>query len=219
MAEITINGRRASRLRVLLPLAGAWVADAVVDDGTSLEGAVTVALDGLTLAGAVVRGGVGAEVWTGRIVGGAGGLRRALPATSHRNVTLRAVLDEALRASGESAADDIGDLSHAVTLYQRREAPALFTVADVARAAGYAWRVRPDGRVWMGAERWPAFAPTDVELVGWDDRTGTLRFSGSTLGILPGQTLTAGGRTVRILGVEHQADAERIRTTLATEPA
>ena len=92
-------------------------------------------------------------------------------------------------------------------------------MADVARAAGYAWRVRPDGSVWVGAEPWTAYAPADVELVAWDDRAGTLTLSGSTFGVLPGQTLTVGERTIRVGAVEHRAGPETLRTIVVAEDA
>ena len=105
MAAILVNGtRRASSLRVLLPRVGVWTADLGVDDGETLSGRVTVAVEGaLTLVGSVLRGAVGAEVWTGRLVGGAGGLGRPVAALPHRAVTLSDVLAQALSDAGETA--------------------------------------------------------------------------------------------------------------------
>lgn len=221
MAAILVNGtRRASSLRVLLPRVGVWTADLTVDDGEALSGRVTVAVEGaLTLVGSVLRGAVGAEVWTGRLVGGAGGLGRPVAALPHRAVTLADVLAQALSDAGETAAADLGDLSAAYAHWIRRASVAAHTVADVARAAGYAWRVRTDGSVWVGAEAWTAYTPADVELVAWDDRAGTLTLSGSTLGVLPGQTLTVGGRTIRVGAVEHRAGPETLRTIVVAEDA
>lgn len=221
MASILVNGtRRASSLRVLLPRVGVWTADLVVDDAEGLTGRVTVTVDGgLSLAGTVLRSGVGAEVTSARLVGGAGGLRRPIASVPHRNALLSDVLAAALADAGETAATDLGDLSAVFAHWIRRAAPAAQVVADVARAGGLTWRVRADGSVWVGAETWPAYAPADVELVSWHDASGALLFSGTTLGILPGQTLTAGGRTVRVGGVEHHATAQSLRTTVTTEDA
>ncbi len=219
MAAILVNGtRRASSLRVLLPRVGVWTADLVVDDADGLAGRVAVTVDGgLALSGTVLRSGVGAEVTSARLVGGAGGLRRTIASVPHRNALLSDVLAAALADAGETAATDLGDLSAAFAHWIRRASPAAQVVADVARAGGLVWRVRADGTVWVGAESWPAYAPADVELVAWDDRSGSLVLSGSTLGVLPGQTLTAGGRTVRVGGVEHYATASALRTTVACE--
>jgi hypothetical protein len=221
MASILVNGtRRASSLRVLLPRVGVWTADLAVDDGEPLAGRVSVAVEGLlTLSGTVLRGGVGAEVWTGRLVGGVGGLRRELDALPHRSVTLADVFAQALSDAGETAAPSLGDLSATYAHWIRRAAPAAHAVGDVARALGYAWRVLPDGSVWIGAESWPAYAPADVEFVAWDDRAGTLTLAGSTLGVLPGQALTVGARTVRVGAVEHHVGPETLRTIVATEDA
>lgn len=221
MAAILVNGsRRASSLRVLLPRVGVWVADVTVDDAEGLTGEVTISVDeALSLSGTVLRSGVGAQVTTARIVGGAGALGRSLGALPHRSATLADVFAQVLADAGETAASGLGDLSAAYSHWIRRAAVASHAVADVARAAGYAWRVLTDGTVWMGSEAWATYAPEDVDLVAWNDLSGTLTLSGSTLGVLPGQTLTAGDRTVRVGCVEHHATASTLRTIIAAEDA
>mgnify|MGYP003520349448 CR=1 FL=1 len=45
MAEITVNGLRATLCALTLPRFGAWVADVDVDSAEAITGAVTLAID------------------------------------------------------------------------------------------------------------------------------------------------------------------------------
>ena len=160
---LAANGLPILRASLLRPRVGVWTLDLTVDpgeDGTGLTGAVAVTLGDLTLSGTVVAGEVLPEgVWTGRVVGGAGGLGRTVPALALRACTLADVLGQTLTDAGETLDTTSGDLARPVARWQRVEAPASRTVADVARAAGYAWRTLADGTVWVGADAWAAYTP------------------------------------------------------------
>jgi hypothetical protein len=219
MSEITLNGTPVTSLTVLLPRIGAWTADVELDDATAPTSRVVIAVAGvLSLSGTVARGGAELERWRGRIVGGAGGLKREVPAVSQQGSTLALALADVLRAAGERLASNVVDLSAAAPLWHRIAAPAALAVGDVARAAGCAWRVLPDGSVWVGRETWPEVAP-DVDVIDWRPELGRLELAGDVLGILPGQTLRArADLAVRVGCVEHRATADALRTVVLVEP-
>jgi len=218
MAEITANGLRVTSLSLAIPRLGAWTADIAVDTDTPLDAPVTLVVDGRTWVGGVVRGGVYAGSWRGRLVG-APGLLQPVTATALRGATLALVLDAVLREAGEASASTRATLDAAAPRWHQHAVRASHAVADVARAAGYAWRVLADGAVWVGAETWPAFTPTDrVDVTDEAPETGRLVLAGDTLGVLPGQTLTLPRRDPARVGyVEHRGTADEMRTTVLLE--
>ena len=213
-----------SRLVLTLARTGAWVADLAVDTETPPAGAVQLAADGgPTWAGFVTQGAVLQGEWSGRIVGGAGGLGAVLPPQAYRNATLADVLRDALAAAGETLAADAGDLTAAVALYHRPQATLGQLLADLAARAGYGWRVRADGAVWIGPETW-GDATGDTSQIdvldGRDPSRGTWPLTGDTLALTPGTIVTlvsddAGDMTgIALDTVRHTADAEQVTTTV-----
>ena len=220
MAEITVNGLRATLCALTIPRFGAWVADVDVDSAEAITGAVTLAIDDASWSGAVARGGLVNGSWHGRLVGGAGGLSTALSALAQRGSTLGTVLADALREAGETIAADADDLDAVAPLWHRIAGAASIAVGDVARAAGYAWRVRADGRVWLGSDAWTALTPTGaVDVVEEYPAAGRYVLAGDTLGIVPGVTLTLSRLTVRVGQVEHRATPRELRTVITAEGA
>lgn len=221
MAEITVNGIRATLCALSLPRFGAWTADVDVDSAEAITGAVTLTIDSVPWTGAVARGGLVNGSWQGRLVGGAGGLSTALGALAQRGSTLGTVLADALREAGETVATDAADLSAVAPLWHRVAGAASTAVADVARAAGYAWRVRADGRVWLGSDAWAAYTPAGaVDIVEEQPHVGRYVLAGDTLGIVPGVTLAITGRlSVRVGHVEHRATPRDLRTVVTVEGA
>lgn len=218
MTDVTLNGYGASACSALLPRVGAWSVDLELDTDDAPSGAAVVQIGGeLTLRGTVTSGAVVDGCWRGRVVGGAGGLRREVAAVAQRGGTLALALRDALAAAGEALAPGV-ELNDAAPLWHRLAGPAGAAVADVARAAGCAWRVLPDGSVWVGRETWPAHAP-EVDVVDWRPEVGRLELAGDTLGILPGQSLRArADLTVRVGCVEHRASGDALRTVVLAEP-
>lgn len=220
--EVSLNGLPVTRCTILAPRIGAWAADVAVDTETDIAGAVSLVVEGVTLRGAVVRGGVVYGRWSGRVVGGVGGLLAPVAPVAQYTTTLAVALADVLREAGEALAATSGDLSTNVTRWHRAAGTAANAVADVARAAGFAWRVLADGTVWVGAETWPAATVSGVELLDWRPELGRAELGGDAaalLGILPGQTLTLDAITLRAGCVEHRIDAGEIRTVVFAEPA
>lgn len=191
MSEITINASAAIlRATVHLPLSGVWSAELEVDTDEDITGACTLEADGSTwLSGTVVEGAVSHGLWRGRIVGGAAGLRGTLSPKAYRDATLADVLGDALRESGEALSGTSGALAVACRLWHRTEGAAARTVAAVAAAAGYGWRVLADGSVWLGAESWPDATAADVTLVDRDPSQRRWVLGGDVISLSPGTLL------------------------------
>lgn len=191
MSELTINGSAAIlRATVHLPLSGVWSAELEVDTDEDITGACTLEADGSTwLSGTVTEGAVSHGLWRGRIVGGAAGLRGTLSPKAYRDATLADVLGDALSESGEALSGTSSGLAIACRLWHRTEGAAARTVAAVAAAAGYGWRVLADGSVWLGAEIWPDATAADVTLVERDPSQRRWVLGGDVLSLSPGTLL------------------------------
>ena len=216
----TLNGQPLLALHLVIPRVGAWTADVEVDSdaGPADGAAAALDLEGRVWRGTVVRGAAPYGRWSGRIVGGAGGLARELPPVALANTTLRAVLEEALRAAGETVAPTADALTAAVARWHRTRAPGSTAVAEVARAAGLPWRVLADGTVWLGAETWAALTVADVDVMGREPVVGCTELAGdAALDILPGRTVTLDGAAVRVGGVTHRLDGVALRTSVLEE--
>ncbi|AUX23350.1 uncharacterized protein SOCEGT47_038730 [Sorangium cellulosum] len=83
----TINGHRATTARLHVPYAGVWTAELELDAAVDLSGAVAVKLGALELRGAVFapRTGTFGETTAVRVVAGAGGWARTVPAKHYHN--------------------------------------------------------------------------------------------------------------------------------------
>lgn len=191
MSEITINGSAAIlRATVHLPLSGVWSADLEVDTDEDITGACTLEVDAAAwLSGTIVEGAVSHGLWRGRIVGGAAGLRGTLSPKAYRDATLADVLGDALSESGEALSGTSSALAVAARLWHRTEGAAARTVAAVAAAAGYGWRVLADGSVWLGAESWPDATAADVTLVDRDPSQRRWVLGGDVISLSPGTLL------------------------------
>lgn len=218
MAEITLNGLRVTSVSLAIPRIGAWTADVAVDTPDAITGAAVLAIDGASWFGEVVRGGVYAGSWHGRIMGGSALLER-LPATALRGATLALVLGEVLRVTGLSLASTSGALDAAAPRWHVREAPAAHVVGDVARAAGYAWRMLADGSLWLGVETWPTVTPAaPVDVIDEAPAVGRLVLAGDVLRALPGVTLSLPRRDpVRVGYVELRGTPDELRAVVLTE--
>jgi hypothetical protein len=222
MAEITLTHDGATAavtaLSLLCPRVGQWTADVTLDADAGPSGACSLSLDGRVYTGHVVRGAVYAGAWRGRIVGSAGLLADA-PATALQGATLALVLRDLAGAVGITLAADTGALDAAAPRWHRHTGPASQAVADIARAAGYAWRVRPDGTLWLGSDTWATVTPASpVDVLDELPEAGRITLAGDTLDIAPGTTLALRGRDpVRVGCVEHRATADDVQTVVVAE--
>lgn len=141
---------------------GPWVAELDVDSDAALSGAITIDVDGVTWQGTVVRGELVQGHAHAQVMAGAGGLSQVLDAKFYLGASMRVILDDLMRASGETLASDVDSaiLSYTPNRWARLRGTGTQSLRVVAEALGVAWRVRRDGKVWLGQESWPA---VDIE--------------------------------------------------------
>lgn len=223
MAFATLKGTPVFQGVICIPRVGAWTADVSVDRDTAVTGACTLAIDGgLNLQGTVAMGGV----WLGtahlQVVGGANGLGRTARPQHYRQTTLRAVLGDLLATAGErlAASADPGTLALSLPMWATIAQPIGRMVAalleDTRLPAATAWRVLPDGTVWVGQETWPDSGLvnlTDYQDLAEAPEEGTVELGVEAPRLLPGTTL--GGR--RVSYVEHRLTGEGARTCVWLE--
>src|SRR5690554_802183 len=158
----TIAGQPLISAEITMPGVGAWHADTASDGTTAFSGRVTVEIDGVEFVGTVIRSGVNGGRVLSRIVGGAGGLSRQLPAKNYAaGPTVATVLGDILRESGESlaATAEAATTARALPKWHRSQdttAAALVRLLDGVQAS---WRVLRDGTIWVGSQVWPEAAP------------------------------------------------------------
>lgn len=217
----TLNSYPCDALTLTVPRVGAWTADVELVDAPALTGSVELVVDGRARRGFVHRGGVESGRWRGRIVGGAGGLGAILGPTAFADTTLAVVLEETLREAGEALAPTSGDLTATVARWARIAGPTHHTVADVARAAGYVWRVLDDGAVWVGPETWsPLSLGADLDVIEHDPATGRYDLGGvAAQSIDPGRVVTLDGDVVRVGALEHRLSDDVLRAVLYADRA
>lgn len=216
MTQITLDGAAVVWGTIYQPASGVWVADLDVDTETAPVGRVAIVDDtaGVTLSGTVVSGDVVHGLWSGRVVGGAGGLRVTLPARAYRSPLLSDVLSDVLSEAGETLAADSAALDTVVALWHRTTAPAIDTVRAVATAAGLTWRVTAAGEVWIGADTWPDAPDVDLSLLARDPRHGLYALGGDVLALRPGTVVAvrdeAGDTFVRAQAIRVEVDATNL---------
>ena len=195
MADIVLSSRDGAwqpqdctRGDVLLQYQGNWTATVILADSPDKlpSGRVEVSYFGLSFVGSVARAGTSRDgVCEVLVAGGEGGLWRSLPPLMHDgNPPLRLILAGPrgiLAQAGESLSPDstAAVLDASVAQWPRRAGEAGDLVDDVVREVGAAWRVLPDGSVWVGRDSYEAAYRTTadgrrVELVADADYT-TLR--------------------------------------------
>ena len=187
----SVNGQRATVASVTLPYYGLWEGDVQLATPQIITGTVTLVLGNLSLTGAMYRGAPFAGVTYLRLVGGAGGWRKSVPAQAYANpsatgVRLSTVLGDVASAVGErvnlQADQTIGN-------YYIRE---VGTASGVLRMlAGSEWYVDNAGVTQIGAR--PSSAITSpFTVVSWDAGKGLFDIATEDYASwLPGNTFTA----------------------------
>lgn len=196
-----------------LPRVGAWTADLVVANPEPMTGRVDLQLaGGLTLKGAVARGGVLEKLFHARIVAGANGLRTFVRPKHYTAPSLRVVLSDLLANAGESLSStaDRQALNRQFEHWTTIKMPAARAIRCAIERAGsdLAWRHLPDGTFWLGRETWPESTVTDfTESDGATPEAGVIELSMVAPGLMPGTAI--GGR--RIDHIEYVTTGGRLR--------
>src|SRR5690606_24466378 len=105
--------------------------------------------------GTIVRGNVDRGVWAGRIEGGKGAIRTALPARYYVSQPAKVVLADIAADSGETLSQEIPTsiLGTALPSWTRVAGPTSRGIGDLAAKLGVNWRVLRSGEIWLGPDR------------------------------------------------------------------
>ena len=224
----TLNGKSILSCSLSEPRVGVWSAVVDVDSDESITGSVTLALDGVTWAGTVVKGDHHAGRVHMQVVGGAGSLAKQLDAKYYRGVNLGAVLADVMRETGEtlSATTDSRVRGHNVSRWARPRGKASLTIKQIADELGLVWRVLRDGTVWVGADSWADIKPVydeidrspgrDAALIAPESPTVApgLSFGGKHVSRVTTSTQGGGGLRQEILYGE-QTSGDRVQEDIA----
>ena len=218
-----VNDLPVGKAHITRPRIGPWIADLAIpsDSAAAFEGGVTITLPdaGLSFRGTAHRVGVHHGIVYLRAVGGAGGLDTVLAPKSYRNVSSRIVLQDIASAAGEtlSGSCDPAALDAALAFWTRPRQTARRALFSLLTAlGGPAWRILPDGTLWVGAETWSASdAPFQDE--EFEPHLGRLTIDSGAPTMSPGQTLAYDGQVRRISTVSHEVESDRVRHVLLFE--
>lgn len=223
----TINGERATRVVVRVPGAGAWTADVDLEEAPELTpGVVTIEIPGLSLKGTVVAAEAGTHVLERRVrvVGGAGGWGRMLPARAyHNDAQIRAatVIEDAAREAGETLGTVAPGSTRVGIDYVRHGGLASMALEDA--AGGALWWVTFDGRTYVGTRGTAEADPDRYEVLDFDPRARVVTLvtddlSAVGIGSVLSERLDA-PQTVRAFEIDVQPDAVRVRAWCGPEGA
>lgn len=210
MSTASLNGQRVTSAHVTIPKWGAWYADVSLDVERTITGAATLKIADVTFVGTVLSGGPSNGRSSYRIVGGAGGWGKTVPAASEAD-------DAGVRVATvlTTAAKDAGETLDATTLPGTRLGPAWARHEGPARDAlellvPGAWYVGEDGITRLGAraaEAWKGKA--SLEPV--DKARGVVVLAPETLvGLVPG-AIVAG---IEAVDVWHSVADGKVRSTV-----
>jgi hypothetical protein len=217
VSQVTVNGRPAYWAELRIPRIGAWDADVNVprDGDVEVTGPVEIAIGSLVWKGTARRSGENKGTLHVRVVGGAGGLSRALEPRAYQGVPVRIPLLDLLADAGErlSPTADAGVLGVVLPKWNRSAGPAGIALASLLQASGASWRVLPDGSVWVGRERWEASSLVDYTYIEQAPNAGSLEIVTVEPAVFPGEVFE--GRRVSV--VTHRFEGRRIRTRILWE--
>lgn len=210
MSDFTLNALPVVALTLTVPRRGCWVADLEVPADADIAGVVSLAAGDDAWTGAVARGGVFEGLWRGRVVGGRGGLGRALPARFYRGVPARLVADALCREAGEVLAADAPGLDTYLQAWTRTSGQLGALLGALLGPIGLAWRALPSGDLTTAA--WPAEdVGAEAQELDTDPRDGVTTFAVEGLDILPG--MRAGDRVAGDVVYTLDGAALRARVT------
>jgi hypothetical protein len=234
MSTIALNGSTVISGSVTIPYYGAWVADVIMASSSAVPTTpmgCSLAIGDLTLVGTAVRTASFSGSRSARIVGGAGGWRKALPAKGYSHpggLRLSAVLNDVARESGESVAIASALDREIGTSYARESAKAERTIHLLTNGS---WWVDPSGKTQITTRDGSAVV-SPFTVAGWSGGKGKFDIASEAIATwLPGRTFTAptvsGTQTVsavtitaenegklRLSVLSTSVDTERLRTTL-----
>lgn len=211
-SAVTLNGHAATAALLTIPGVGLWYAGVDLAEAIELSGAVTITVLDTSWRGFVVAGGVVDGRARYRVVAGAGGWGRTLPARAYANDaglrTSKLTADAAAEA-GEPAPTNAPTETRGPH-FNRDAAPASFVLNLL---APHAWYAGADGIVTFGAR--PAVAASALPVTERNPaaRSVTLALADSAVGIVPGIACEFG--TAADVEIEAGPDGLRARLYVA----
>jgi hypothetical protein len=206
MSYATIAGHQIHEAVVVFPRVGRWHVEATCDATEDLAGPVEVTIgDTVTLRGTVDRGTVDNDTMRVRVVGGGGGLSKALPAVSYaRPVPMSVPLADVLREASETLD---GASSGTATTLPRWERPAASAGACLSALLGaLVWRLTDAGLVWVGTDAWTSVdAPVELHR---DTARRTATYGEEAIGLRPGVSID--GEPVHEVRIEIAPERVRV---------
>jgi hypothetical protein len=220
MLQVTLASgqvRQVSSGAVDMPLTGIWMADCKLITQPSDEtpsGHVVLTLGESLMPGTVAVAELVEGLTHLRVVGGRGGLGNSLKPKHYYRPTVRHLLVDWARDTGET----LSPTCTAATLATQLEAWTTLSLPAGAQLAalcavlggGTNWRVLADGTLWVGVETWPA-SDAAYRSIETDGAGGTRVIGTDGPVVRPGTTLD--GR--KIDSVVHDIDGNRTRITWA----
>jgi hypothetical protein len=223
MAVVTIRQGSGIELPVFhggitMPRVGAWQADLWVESKARLTGRVTITAGALSLSGTVYRGGMVSGVLRTRVIAGGDGLRKLAHPKHYTSPTFRLVLSELAAAAGEAVSpkSDQGILAATLlgwTTIGVRTGPLVGALVEMA-GDDVAWRLLPDGTIWVGHESYPESGVKGAVEMEEDAEQGWVLLGDDVPRVLPGTTV--GGRKVDL--AEHLIGPSEVRTKVWLAP-
>lgn len=220
MTYASVSGERAIRVRLHVPPIGPWWADVDLDaTAPTLSGRVTLALGALELVGTIdaSHDGTHGLQRRSRVVAGAGGWARLLPAKAyHNDARIRAltIAQDAAREAGETLSASFAPAFERIGIdYVRQAGPAARVLEDV--IGGAAWWVDYDGVTQVGERPTSDASPDDYEVLEHEpaEHVITLAVDDLTtvgIGSVLSERLDA-PQTVRELEIEYSAESFRVK--------
>lgn len=211
MTMSTLAGHRVTSARVTLSAWGCWYADASVDGEHTLSGRVELQVADLTLSGTVLSGGPDKGRSFYRLVAGAGGWGRKIPAESYDDdagVKKSTVFGDAAAKAGETL--DLSSLKASDRLGPRYTRPEGRASSVLELHASRAWYVGEDGVTRLG-QRPASKLPAKATLGPVDRARKTVTIASDSIAtILPGLVVEG----LMAVDVQHELSPSGLRSTI-----
>jgi len=210
MSAIACNGFPVSGGFLNLPRRGAWFARLEVQgEITASGGPIVISSDRAEFRGTWLRGSTDGATTTFSAIGGAGGLRKTLPAKHWRQLPLGQILQWLCSGSKEALSPTVraNVLANSLDSYSRIEESMVSTLDDICDQFGLLWRMTPSGKLWVGDGQEASKGPSDYIALEPHGARGFDLIAPSDLNVVPGMQLS--GKTVN--AVEYFLSSSSLR--------
>lgn len=185
----TLNGIQVTHIDIAIPYYGIWEGDVQLSTPQVITGPVTLIIGDLTLIGSVYRYSSFAGLTSLRLVGGAGGWRKAVTAQAYANpagVRLSTVMFDVASAVGETV---VVGTDAIIGQFYTREANIAQRVLRM--LAGAEWYIDVNG-VTQVRPRVGVAIGTPLTVIDWDPATNLFDIATEDLAAwMPANTFTA----------------------------